>query len=315
MGIQVNNGGQWASATPYVNDSGTWKRCQSVLVRQAGVWHEIYSYMPPMIATSRSHTLGLKSDGTVVAAGANNSGQLNVGGWSGIASISCGSNTSFGVQIGGSVVACGSDTRGPITAATSWSNVTQIAGGYYAVFGLKGDGTAYGSPPLWIDTSTWSQIIQVEASADRYPPDGIGLRADGTIASTNMGDAAERTAVGNWSNIVQVAMGGGHTLGLKSDGTVVGAGDNGYGQINVGGWSDITQLAAGGSHSVGLKSDGTVVAAGWNTSGQTNVGGWTNIVQLTAAYAHTLGLDLYGSVVGVGANTDGQLNVSGWNLG
>ena len=50
--------------------------------------------------------------------------------------------------------------------------------------------------------------------------------------------------------------------GLKSDGTVVAVGDNGYGQLNVGSWSNIVQVAAGDYHTVGLKSDGTVVAVG-----------------------------------------------------
>ena len=36
-----------------------------------------------------------------------------------------------------------------------------------------------------------------------------------------------------------------HTVGLKSDGTVVAVGDNSYGQLNVGSWSGIVQVAAG----------------------------------------------------------------------
>ncbi len=37
---------------------------------------------------------------------------------------------------------------------------------------------------------------------------------------------------------------------------------NRYGQWDAGGWMDITQVAAGRYHTVGLKSDGTVVAVG-----------------------------------------------------
>jgi hypothetical protein len=33
-------------------------------------------------------------------------------------------------------------------------------------------------------------------------------------------------------------------------------------------------VAAGGGHTVGLKDDGTVLAVGWNDYGQCNVGGW-----------------------------------------
>jgi hypothetical protein len=42
---------------------------------------------------------------------------------------------------------------------------------------------------------------------------------------------------------------------------VVAAGYNYDGQCDVGGWAGITQVAAGGAHTVGVKSDGTVVAA------------------------------------------------------
>jgi alpha-tubulin suppressor-like RCC1 family protein len=68
--------------------------------------------------------------------------------------------------------------------------------------------------------------------------------------------------VSGWTDIVQVAAGYGHTVGLKSNGTVVAAGLNDYGQCNVGGWADIIQVAAGTYHTVGLKDDGTVVTAG-----------------------------------------------------
>ena len=53
----------------------------------------------------------------------------------------------------------------------------------------------------------------------------------------------------------QVVAGLYHTVGLKSDGTVLAIGSNNSGQLNVGSWSDIEQIAAGGSHTVGLKSD------------------------------------------------------------
>ena len=66
-----------------------------------------------------------------------------------------------------------------------------------------------------------------------------------------------------------------HTVGLKSDGTVVAVGGNWDGQCDVEGWTDIVQVAGGDDHTVGLKSDGTVVAVGWNAAGQCDVGGWT----------------------------------------
>ena len=45
------------------------------------------------------------------------------------------------------------------------------------------------------------------------------------------------------------------------------------------------QMAAGSSHTVGVKSDGTVVAVGYNWYGQLNVDSWTDIVQVAAFLA------------------------------
>ena len=88
----------------------------------------------------------------------------------------------------------------------------------------------------------------------------------------------------------KVAAGGGHTVGLKFDGTVVAVGDNSNGQLKVGLWNNIVQVAAGGNHTVGLKPNGTVVAMGYNGWGQLNVDSWTDIVQVAADGDHTVGL-------------------------
>ena len=99
-----------------------------------------------------------------------------------------------------------------------------------------------------------------------------------------------------------VAAGDFHTVGLKSDGTVVAVGRNDDGQCDVGSWTDIIQVAAGDYHTVGLKSDGTVVAVGWNDDGQCDVGNWTDIIQVAAGDCHTVGLKSDGTVVAVGDN-------------
>ena len=52
---------------------------------------------------------------------------------------------------------------------------------------------------------------------------------------------------------------------------------NDDGQCDVSGWTDIIAVRAGGSHTVGLKSDGTVVAAGSNENNRSNVTGWKDI--------------------------------------
>ena len=50
---------------------------------------------------------------------------------------------------------------------------------------------------------------------------------------------------GGWTDIVQVATGFTHTVGLKDNGTVIAVGDNSYLQCSVGDWTDIGWVPAG----------------------------------------------------------------------
>lgn len=62
-----------------------------------------------------------------------------------------------------------------------------------------------------------------------------------------------------------VSGGVGHGLALKSDGTVVAWGWNGYGQTDVrAGLTDVVTIDTRIHHNLALKSDGTVVAWGLN---------------------------------------------------
>ncbi len=108
--------------------------------------------------------------------------------------------------------------------------------------------------------------------------------------------------------------GGWHTLGLKTDGTVVAVGDNTSGQCDVGHWTGISQIAAGGLHTLGRKANGTVVAVGSDASGQRDVGAWTGIIQVAAGGQHTVGLKANGTAVAVGDDSYWQCNVGSWDL-
>lgn len=70
-----------------------------------------------------------------------------------------------------------------------------------------------------------------------------------------------------------MAAGLGHTVGLRSDGTVVAVGSNIQGQCAVEGWTDVVAIAAGELHTVALRADGTLLAAGNNDRGQCDVPG------------------------------------------
>lgn len=56
------------------------------------------------------------------------------------------------------------------------------------------------------------------------------------------------------------------------------------------------KISAGSHHSLGLRSDGTVVAVGDNKDGQCAVEGWSDIVAISAEFNHSLGLKATGQL-------------------
>jgi len=264
-----------------------------------------------MVAAGGYHTVGLNSNGTVVAVGNNTYGQRNVGNWTDITQVAAGYLHTVGLNSNGTVVAVGENTYGERNVG-NWTEIVQVAAGYHHTVGLFHNGTVvavgnndYGQR----NVGNWTGITQVSAGGYHT----VGLNSNGTVVA--VGDnSSGRCDVGNWTNITQVSAGGLHTVGLNSNGTVVAVGFNIFGQCNVTGWTGIIQISAGCCHTVGLKSDGTVVAVGHNTFGQCNIGGWTNIIQVAAGECHTVGLKSDGTVVAVGDNAYGQCNVTGWDL-
>ena len=156
----------------------------------------------------------------------------------------------------------------------------------------------------------WEQIADRE-TVSAGADHTVGLKSDGTVVAVGDNDYGQ-CDVDGLPDIVAVSAGTFHTVGLKSDGTVVAVGRNIDGQCDVEDWTDIVAVSAGAWHTVGLKSDGTVVAVGDNDYGQCDVEGWTDIVAVSAGAEHTVGLKSDGTVVAVGYNYDGRCDVDGW---
>jgi len=293
-----------------------------------------------MVAAGIFHTVGLKSDGTVVVVGffdttlvlgENLTGWLDVGNWTDIVQIVAGSFCTLGLESEGTVVVAAANyTQIGINATWfdvgSWTDIIQISEGAFHTVGLESDETvvavgdnSYGQ----CGVGSWTDILQVAAGSDHT----VGLESDGTVVGAG-DNFYGQCDVGTWADIVQISAGWFHTVALESDGTVVAAGDNSYGQCDVGNWTDIVRVSAGGTHTVGLKVDGTVVCVGWNEYGQCDVDNWTDIIQVAAAGGYgapwyipgwmwggnTLGVKSDGTVLAVGINSSGQCNVSGWDL-
>lgn len=261
-----------------------------------------------ILSAGGGYAIGLKKDGTVVAAGWNEAGQGDVGSWSDIVSVSAGAYHTVGLKSDGVVVATGSNLSGE-SAVADWKDIVAVSAGIGHTVGLQADGTviATGNNENGeCNVQDWTDIVAVTAG-NGYT---LGLKSDGKVVATG-GNDRNQIAVFEWSDIVTISAGDSHAVGLKSDGTVLFAGDNSYGQGNVSGWTDVIAVAAGAHHTAALKSDGTVVATGYNQDGQCEVSGWKDMIAITAG-GNTFGLRKDGTVAVAGENIWNQYDVLGW---
>ena len=237
------------------------------------------------ISAMDSHTVGLKTDGTVVATKYTRdyySGQCDVGDWTNIVTVSAGGFHTVGLKADGTVVATkytGDHYSGQCDVG-DWTSIVAVSAGYVHTVGLKSDGTvvAVGNNGHGqCDVSNWTDIIAVSAGNSHT----LGLKADGTVVATEYKRGGYQYSghcdVSGWKDIVAVSAGDSHTVGLKADGSVVAVGNNAYGKCDVSNWKDIVAVSAGDSHTVGLKADGSVVAVGDNYYGQRDVDDWADI--------------------------------------
>ena len=107
-----------------------------------------------------------------------------------------------------------------------------------------------------------------------------------------------------------IAAGLDHNLAITTRSNAVGWGNNYDGQASIpAGLSNVVAVAGGTFHSIGLKSDGTVMA--WGASSAATVGppGLNNVVAIANGGDHNLALKKDGTVVAWGDNDKGQLNI------
>lgn len=195
------------------------------------------------IATGYDHSLALLDDGTVVAWGRNQWGELGTG------------------AIGSKVCGDGWLCNPTPTPVVGLSGVAEVATGHSQSLALLDDGTvmAWGyneDGNLGVGTATGPQSC------------GEGWSAV-SCASTPM-------PVQELSGVTAIASGWLHNLALLDDGAVMAWGYNSNGQLGdgtnvdrdhpvaVSGLSGVTAVAAGAYHSMALLNDGTVKSWGWN---------------------------------------------------
>jgi len=145
-------------------------------------------------------------------------------------------------------------------------------------------------------------------SADLH---SVAVLKNGQVAAAGINsDGQCFTNTYDWRDIVAVSAGSCYTVGLRTDGTVVGTGRNDFGQRNFNYWSDIIGVSAGARHTIGLKSNGSLIATGFNRNGECNVNHWRNIEAVIAGQDCTFAIKKDGHVLVSGNNNSGDLQVS-----
>jgi RHS repeat-associated protein len=277
-------------------------------------------------ARGTNHLLAALADGTVLACGANDQGQLGdgtttasnvavrVAGLTGVTAVAAGDSFSLALKADGTVWSWGFNGDGRLGDGTGNQHSTPVQ-----VSGLTG-------------------VAAIAAGRDF----GLAVKADGTVwawgnnNSAHLGDGTtvhRSTPVQTvgLTGITAVAAGYGHSVARKNDGTAWAWGDNssgqlgagssaqGYTPIQVSGLTNVTGVAAGDAHSLAVESDGTVWGWGSNNSGQIGAGlavtrytpvqlpGIATATAVAAGSAHSLALLADGTVRAWGDNTKGQL--------
>ena len=279
------------------------------------------SVSPDTIAVGESHSLVIKSDKTLWAAGDNSYGQLGVNTYeessglkvmNNIVYVEANDNVSFAIDANGTLYGWGDNSEGQVSASQAryiidsplklMDNVVAVSAGDTHTLALKADGTVYG----------WGSNNNGEL--------GRSSGYSGNSAEVIMTD------------VVDIAAGDGFSLFVTKNGELYACGSNDNGQLGNGTYrsastpvvsvsSGVSRVDAGSSHSVILKTDGTVWTAGLNDCGQLGNGSentnnsfvsakLSNAVEVFAGASSSGALNSSGNIYTWGDNSSGQLQNS-----
>ncbi|MDD3179012.1 MAG: fibronectin type III domain-containing protein [Opitutaceae bacterium] len=240
------------------------------------------------VAAGGSHTVTLKSDGTVWAWGYNSYGQLGDG---------TTTQRTTPVQVSGLTGVVAIAAGGSHTVAAKSDGTVRAWG--YNYYGQLGDGTTIRrTTPVQVSGLTGVVAIAAGGSHTVAAKSDGTVRAWGSNSSGQLGDGTtiRRTTpvqVSGLTGVMAVAAGGYHTVALRSDGSFWAWGEDHNGQLGglphtpvwvswrtipgqVNGQMGVGAMAAGGYHTVALQSNGTVWTWGYNYNGQLGDGTTTS---------------------------------------
>jgi len=185
------------------------------------------------------------------------------------------------------------------------------------------DGISTGRGPC--DTDDWRDVIAVTVG-ERHT---VGLKKDGKVVAAGLSYPIEfyydtyrasgpwtytshririigeyiggTCGTENWHDIVAIAAGSYHTVGLTKLGKVVATGRNEKNQCCTYEWFDIVSIAASDDYTIGLKADGTIVATGNYNS---KIKQWKDIATIISSGNNYFGIKSDSSIVVIKEGAD-----------
>ena len=183
------------------------------------------------VSCGQFHTMALKTDGTLWAWGANDSGQLGLKNtaernsptqvepgstWK---AVSCGQDFTLAIKSNGTLWAWGDNSDGQLGLGTADNHVHPTP----AQVGTASDWTAVSCG--YVDT------LAVQSNGTLW---GWGSNGNGELGVNNTNQTNTPTQVGSATTWTAVSCGNGYTLAIQRNGTLWGSGDNMRGQLGLG---------------------------------------------------------------------------------
>ena len=171
------------------------------------------------IAGGQSHAVALRADGTVVAWGDDEVGQISVpAGLTDVIALAAGDFHSLALKSDGTVIAWGDNEGGQCDVPAGLAEIAAVAAGTDHSVALKADGTVVG----------WGESFE------------------GSIVPADL------------TSVIAISAGGFHSAALKNDGTIVAWGNNDAGQTSLlppGLKNGLAISAARGSYTMAILAD------------------------------------------------------------